>query len=219
VTGASLFPSGVVVVEALPWMWETPAFPEEEQAVAGAVARRRREFRAGRHCARAALRELGIPDAALTVGPERAPVWPRGAVGAITHTDGYCAAAVARADEFAGTGLDAEQRGGVADGLVREICTEREWARIAEIDDALTIAFAAKEALHKCLNPPTGVTLEFDEAEDSLQPADGALSLAVVAGELTGLAVGGRYAVGRELVTVGLTLTRTEVRRSSPAST
>src|SRR5262245_40442775 len=35
-------------------------WPEEERLVAGTVEKRRREFTAGRHCARLALRQLGV---------------------------------------------------------------------------------------------------------------------------------------------------------------
>src|SRR5277367_2552834 len=63
-----------------------------------AVRARRTEFLAGRACARSALRKLadGRADDAIPIGPDRAPVWPAGIVGAITHAHGFAAAAVAR---------------------------------------------------------------------------------------------------------------------------
>jgi 4'-phosphopantetheinyl transferase EntD len=39
-------------------------FPEEEAVISCAVKKRRREFHTVRHCARRALRELGLPPVA-----------------------------------------------------------------------------------------------------------------------------------------------------------
>ncbi|MBN1173619.1 MAG: 4'-phosphopantetheinyl transferase, partial [Micromonosporaceae bacterium] len=63
--------------------------PEEAPLVARAVPRRRAEFTTGRHCARLALASLGVEPAAILAGPDRAPRWPAGIVGTITHCDGY----------------------------------------------------------------------------------------------------------------------------------
>src|SRR5690349_4032467 len=56
-------------------------FPEEAAAVAKATPARLATFRAGRGCARAALKELGYADAAIPMGSSGAPIWPRGFVG------------------------------------------------------------------------------------------------------------------------------------------
>lgn len=204
-----LFPTGVAFVEASAEMWETPAASEEEQALGHAVDKRRREFRAGRHCAREALRRIGIPAAVIPVGFERRPIWPSGVVGSIAHTRGYCAAAVTASAAVAGIGFDAERRGAVGSSLAPEICTARELRRLARLDarDGLTIAFAAKESLHKCVNPATGVELDFHEAEVDLDPARSEFTIAVVgAGSLPGMVLQGRYAVHGDHVLAGLML-------------
>lgn len=135
---------------------EEPLFPEEEHAVRSAVAKRQREFRAGRACARAALRKLGLPPEPLPVGPNRAPVWPEGVVGSITHTRGFCAAVAAWRQQIAGLGVDAEQRGAVQPSLLRHIATEVERAWMARTSppahaDWPTLIFSAKESLYKTL--------------------------------------------------------------------
>src|SRR5688500_10573337 len=85
---AALVPAGCCVStgpdDALP----DPLFPEEEKAVAGALERRRREFALGRMHARRALGSLGYPDVCIGVRHDRAPLWPAGIVGSITHTQG-----------------------------------------------------------------------------------------------------------------------------------
>src|SRR4051812_41020395 len=74
-----------------------------------AVARRRAEFLAGRYAAAMALEALGCPSP-WEVGrrEDRAPSWPAGFVGSITHGGGLVAAALARSDDCAGIGIDVE---------------------------------------------------------------------------------------------------------------
>src|SRR5690349_17676802 len=64
----------------------------EAALVARGADKRRREFAGGRACARRALAALDAPSAALLVAAERAPAWPAGWVGSITHAAGYCGA-------------------------------------------------------------------------------------------------------------------------------
>ncbi|MBW2215557.1 MAG: hypothetical protein JRF48_14335 [Deltaproteobacteria bacterium] len=55
------------------------------------------QFTAGRVCSRIALGRLGVAATTPVLrGEDRAPIWPPGFVGTITHTDTWCAAAVAR---------------------------------------------------------------------------------------------------------------------------
>ncbi|WP_352542194.1 hypothetical protein [Mesorhizobium sp. M0018] len=46
------------------------------------------EFLAGRAMADAALQALGQLTTEIPIGPDRAPVWPKGSVGSITHARG-----------------------------------------------------------------------------------------------------------------------------------
>src|SRR5215469_16812348 len=72
-----------------------PLRPAEAAIVARAVEKRRAEFATGRACAHAALDAWGAPDAPLLPGPDRAPLWPDGFVGSISHARGACAAVAA----------------------------------------------------------------------------------------------------------------------------
>ena len=82
--------------------------PDEAAHVAQAIPKRRREFARGRVSARQVLAELGVPSVSLLVGPKREPLWPEGIVGSITHDDRLCVVAVARAEKYAGLGVDVE---------------------------------------------------------------------------------------------------------------
>lgn len=158
------FPPEVVVVLATPEDQDAPLLAPEEACVRDAVEKRVREFRAGRACARRALARLGVHDFALVSGPDRAPIWPDGIVGSITHCAGFVGAAVALSDSIHGLGLDAEPAEALGDELVPLICTprERDWlGRVGhDWDRAL---FSAKEAVFKCLYPITRTWLDFQD--------------------------------------------------------
>jgi len=159
-----LFPGNVVLALGLPGDQYTPLAPAEEACILGAVDKRVREFRAGRACAGRALAELGIRDFPLVSGPDRAPVWPEGVVGSITHCRGFVAAAVTREDELRGLGLDAEPAAPLDDEILELICTPPERAWLSEVDPRwATALFSAKEAVYKCLHPVSGAWLDFQD--------------------------------------------------------
>ncbi len=140
----------------------------------GAVRKRHIEHLAGRWCAREALRRHHPHHACFVVhtDDERAPVWPDGLVGSITHTQGFASAAVARREDFHGLGIDTEQRFTLdrAQRLHELIAAPGERARlltVAELPeaDAITVMFSAKESLYKCLHPTVRRYFGFHAAE------------------------------------------------------
>ena len=141
---------------------------QEAHCVAQAQPKRREEFAGGRDCARRALRGLGIEEAPLLVNADRTPRWPDGIVGSITHTDGYCAAAVGRRSQFRGIGIDAENLGAVEPQLWQDICAAEElaWLMTRPEEQRPTLAtlmFSAKEAFYKCQYAVTGRRPAFNE--------------------------------------------------------
>src|SRR4030081_3796126 len=56
------------------------------QALRHATQKRQREFLAGRWCAEKALQCLGAGSTHVAMAKDRAPIWPAGVVGSITHT-------------------------------------------------------------------------------------------------------------------------------------
>jgi enterobactin synthetase component D / holo-[acyl-carrier protein] synthase len=168
----SLLPAAVVTVEAGEADWTAPLLPEEEPLVARAVDKRRREFAAGRSCARRALAQLGWTDFPLLVGQRREPVWPPGIVGAITHCPGYCAAAVVRTADVRGLGIDAEVRGPLPDGVEGMVCTEdeRRWMAALAGDHWGTLVFSAKESVYKAWYPIAQRWLDYKDADLTVEP-------------------------------------------------
>lgn len=174
-----------------------------------AVPARQREFAIGRACARAALARFGVAATAIPVGERRAPVWPAGFVGSITHCRGFVGAVAARTDQLEAIGFDVEPAIPLEAGLLATICTDAEmrWLHTAPplaAADWGTVIFSAKEAIHKCVAPRSGVTLGFREVELTLRPADGTFSASLLATgypTLPDLArLIGRFAIGPAFV-------------------
>ncbi len=131
-------------------------------ALAGAVLKRRVEFAAGRFCAREALRvcEPARGDETVGIGENREPCWPVGVVGAISHTAGYAAAAVARSEHVGGVGLDIERwMDAGAPARIRSMIVVDDELEALEAQtgwspsELLTLVFSAKESVYKCLYP------------------------------------------------------------------
>jgi phosphopantetheine--protein transferase-like protein len=130
--------------------------PEERAAIEHAVAGRRQEYLAGRLCARQALEQCGIKAGHLRTLPDGAIAWPEGFIGALSHSEIWCGAAIARRSETAGIGLDIETIARIKEKIWRRILTpeERSWIAgqpPAEMQQWAALIFSAKEALYKCI--------------------------------------------------------------------
>jgi enterobactin synthetase component D len=141
-------------------------------SLVNAATARKLEYLAGRHCARQALLRAGYTGAAeLAIGEDRAPVWPAGWVGSITHKAGLAWAAAASSDRLRSIGIDTEPVMTEATWrrVERAVVTEREQALEARkaLGDALfvTTVFAAKESLYKCLHPLVKRFFGFHDAQ------------------------------------------------------
>lgn len=169
-----LFPGGVCVATG-PTDPDEPLHPAEAELARALGPARQREFAAGRACARRAMRELGAPDGPVLRGLRRAPQFPDGVVGSITHTRGFCAAAVARSAEFAGVGLDAERDAALSARAAARICSPAELAALGALPGRsperwAAVVFSAKETLYKAYFPLTGFFIGFRDATIALFP-------------------------------------------------
>jgi 4'-phosphopantetheinyl transferase EntD len=174
---ASLFPAKVHTTIANLDRLEGMLYPEEAALVSTAGERRLREFRAGRLCARRVLADLGITRFPVLAGPDRAPIWPAGIVGSISHSSDAGAAAAARRSEFAGVGLDVE----TAEPLPRElwdlVLSESEGRRLHGFGVSpglmAKVFFSAKECVYKCQYPLTRAWLNFRDVDVDVDPVTG----------------------------------------------
>jgi len=201
---ASLLPDTVVTVEARDDDWTAPLLSEEEPLVARAVDKRRREFAAGRACARRALEQLGLPASPILAGPRREPLWPPGVVGAITHCRGYCAAAVARTADVRSLGIDAEVRAPLPHGVAELVCTdaERRWTAALPGGHWGTLVFSAKESVYKAWYPVAQRWLGYEDADLTVDPERGCFSARILLAGAEDVfpwnPLSGRFAVGDE---------------------
>lgn len=136
------------------------------------VAKRQAEYQAGRACAFAALRRLTGQGAMPGRDDDRAPCWPTGVVGSITHGHGLAAAIVGAAHHWQGLGLDLEALPALerADRLAGEVLTPGEYRHYRQRPDAerrhlLGLTFSLKESLFKALFPQVRRRFHFQDAE------------------------------------------------------
>jgi len=143
------------------------AHVEEERLVANAVDARRREFASGRRLAHAVLAELGCAAGPLLPGKRRAPAWPVGVIGSISHARGVAAVVVARNPPFAAVGLDVEGAEALRTELIDTVLTAREKLEFAgaELGATAKLAFVVKECAYKAWSPTLEAVPEFTDVE------------------------------------------------------
>jgi len=154
-------------------------FPEEAAAVAKAAPARLLTFRAGRGCARAALKQLGCTEVAIPMGLSGAPMWPLGFVGSIAHTNEIAVAIVAASKAVKGLGLDIETDEPLDNATMAQIVCRPE--ELIERSDAAAppnlrrgkLIFVIKEAIYKLYQPLSGAFLEFNDLAVSLDETAG----------------------------------------------
>ncbi|HAR50966.1 4'-phosphopantetheinyl transferase family protein [Roseovarius nubinhibens] len=165
---AGLFPPGVAVEVSDPSAVQPAPFAEEAVAMARATPARQREFAAGRAAAHGAMRRLGRAAAPVPHGPDRAPRWPAGLCGSISHCEGLCLAAVAPTQSLRSLGVDVEPDAAMPEDLIDEVTclVERAWlsAQSASVRGRLArLIFSAKEAAYKCQYPVSGAMIGFQD--------------------------------------------------------
>jgi 4'-phosphopantetheinyl transferase EntD len=174
---AALFTAPVCAVVATPAMYGAALPPCEQALISRAVDKRRREFTAGRSAAHEALTRLGTPTPVILHAHDRAPAWPDGVVGSITHCDGFCCAVAARCGEVEALGVDVESATPLERDLAMRICSPAELDHFSALEpngvDWPKLAFSAKEAFYKCYSPLARTFLEFHDVAIAFWPDGG----------------------------------------------
>lgn len=166
----SVLPTDMAIVARDPRRLPIATEPEEMAAVKGAVPRRLAEFHAGRAAARAAMVALGFPPRPIPMGPDRAPIWPEGLTGSISHSESACVAAVGLRGDWVSVGVDLEEATPLDPLLVAEVCTKAEQVWLgkqlpSERGLMAKLIFSAKEAVYKAQYPLSGELFGFDALE------------------------------------------------------
>lgn len=206
-----LFSDALAVAVADP-MAANPAPMAEETACLSprAIDKRRREFAAGRHAVRQAMALAGLPPAPVLVGQDRAPIWPEGTVGGITHTASCAIAVAGHIGAVRSIGVDVEEDTPLKEKLLGEICLPGEIAWLNAQADPLRLAkliFSAKEAAYKAQYPFSRTVFGFSGMETDWDMATGQFTARftrAVAPFAVGHEISGRFAMGQELIITGV---------------
>ncbi|ESP91959.1 4'-phosphopantetheinyl transferase family protein [Pseudoalteromonas luteoviolacea] len=136
-----------------------------------AVAKRKAEYLAGRVCAAQAIKQLGLPHHVVQTGDDRAPIWPQGIRGAITHSKGIAMAVVTDNSNVLGLGIDIEHM--MSDRQELELRSQILREDEADVFESLgqshhrplTLVFSAKESIYKALYGQVQKFFGFDAAK------------------------------------------------------
>ena len=186
VTAKSVFSDATVLCETQTRDIDTSHLNQAQKHYLKGVSENRQwEFTAGRLCAVQAIRGLGGSETEIPVGERGEPIWPKGFVGSITHTQGYAAAAVALRSEVITVGIDAETNDPVSDRALRRIGTREElsWVeskRGLEFRNPGKLLFAAKEAVFKAWFPLEKKWLGFLDAQITFNEDDGSFDVEIL---------------------------------------
>lgn len=158
-------PSGVAWVSAAAGPAADDLHAEEAKLVAAASERRRREFAAGRWCGRRALEALGLSPCPLPRGADRAPLWPQGVAGSISHSGELACAAATLSWGRLGVDVEDISREMTLD-MERILFTDSELGSLAAAPGGRTgisrfMLFSGKEAAYKALGPWQPLVFDF----------------------------------------------------------
>lgn len=211
-----LFPDDVAVAVSFPWDAPEGVLPEEVASLRAPIDKRLREFAAGRRAARAAMAQLDHAPKPVPHGADRAPQWPRGLSGSLSHTDAICIAVLASSGRYAALGLDVEEDADLPADTLPEVCTPMElaWLSVQPQDSRGRLArliFSAKECAYKLQYPLTGELISFDAFEITPDLETGQFEATLTRdvapfSERTHLS--GRFAFGAGLILTGMALPR-----------
>lgn len=162
------------VVQTRTELDDGPRYWQEERYILGAVPQRQQEFHTVRVCARRALAPLGFADFALVPDGKRAPIWPEGVVGSMTHCAGFRAAAVASSADLRSIGIDAELHMPLPEEIHGIVLLAEEQQLVQDLAASHPgiawdrLIFSAKESVFKAWFPLTRQWLDFLECRISI---------------------------------------------------
>jgi|GEM_PF-986208 enterobactin synthetase component D len=203
--------------------WSQTSVPNE-QSLEQALPSRRREFKAGRLCAAAALADLGMDPTWLAIAqPYRYARFPLGVVGSISHAQNLAVACAADAHYYAGVGVDAEPIASHPElwGMVAQVMTTHERACLERMSKAQALrffylSFSAKEAFYKAVYPLCHTDMEFSEAELAAWDLQGRFQLRLTSARIAPRFIQGQLFEGYWAERDDTMLTLLPINRSTP---
>lgn len=197
---SDLFPHGVLTLVEHRDNWPTELTPAERAQLGDVCGKRLAEFSAGREQARRLIAAITGTAEPLLVGDYRQPLWPEGIIGSISHSDLYCAVAVAARESISDLGIDVETLEALNPEVEEVVLTETELAATAGLERwARKLIFSIKEANYKCCYHLVQAFIDFKQCEVTLQLDDCSYQSAIQCknhrGEALDIRVSGRWKV------------------------
>lgn len=178
---SSLFVAGVLTRCDHRDGWVDELTPVEKSQIGDVCGKRYAEFAAGRSQARQLIAALTGVAETLKIGDFRQPLWPRSVTGSISHSDNYCAVAVAPISVLDGLGIDVEPFEELDADVAEVVLTDSELAATAANDKARIqsgrealggkahkLIFSIKEAIYKCCYPQVQAFIDFKQCNVTL---------------------------------------------------
>lgn len=138
--------------------------PVEQAWIAAAAEPRKREYAAVRQLARALLSDFGQAPQPIPSLPSRAPQFPPGFVGSLSHGAGRALAVMARERDLLSIGCDIEPRDPLPPEVADHVLRPSERAALRDCPGWFDrLVFSAKEAAFKAAHQLSGAFPEFHE--------------------------------------------------------
>ncbi|MCZ4351258.1 4'-phosphopantetheinyl transferase superfamily protein [Roseovarius aestuarii] len=213
---SAMFPADVTVRLSDPRETHPAPWPTEAGAIPRAGPKRQAEFAAGRAAIRRAMQAMGHAPKAVDVGPDRAPIWPNGMIGSLSHCDRLCIAALGHSDRLRSIGVDVEEDIALSHDLIPEICSlaERAWLSSqpeGQRGQLAKLIFCAKECAYKCQYPVSQTLFDFDTLEITPDLDTGQFEATFtrdIQCFTAGTCLPGRFATHEGLIACGMVLAR-----------
>lgn len=152
-------------------------FSVEADGLCTAGDYRKREFVAGRDCARTALEQLGLVRQPILPDEYGVPRWPEGVLGAISHSRGHCAALAAGSGAYRTLGLDLEKTNRLSPSAIKRTVHPDEEAYVQDNQRRASLIFCAKEAFFKAQFPVWHTHANFHDLVFAVDEAEGRLTV------------------------------------------
>lgn len=159
-------------------------FEEERLAVCQSGDHRKREFSAGRACARVALGKLGYAAQPILSDEDGLPLWPESSLAVITHARGYCASIATKDANYRAIGLDLEKTNRLSHAAIERVVHPLEADFVRADQKMASLLFSAKEAFYKAQYPQWRTSANFHDL---------ALKVDIVAGEASVVQIEDRF--------------------------
>ncbi len=209
-----LFDADIAVAGADPTCVHNAALAAEVASLPRATAERQREFTAGRAAIHDAMRQLGLTPQAVLHGRDRAPIWPGGLTGSLSHCRTACVAAVGHRQRVRALGIDVEEDTPLETDLFDTVCTKDERAYLGGLHPqdrgrVAKLIFSAKECAYKAQYAVNRTLFDFQTLSVTFQRETRQFTAQFVHDVpkfAKGTELPGRYAVGQGLIVTAMTL-------------